>query len=128
MNCASFTNLLASTKFPAHSVDGGRAVSASVGMGRLIALLVMAATEFVAVAVSAYFAAIVHHRLILLYSPDPPSTSYPKRCIVMLIDVTCSAASSDDGPLVSRLAYLTWLSSRSLSYQRWYENAEEYDG
>ena len=70
MNYASFTNLPASTKFPAHSVDGGRAVSACVGMGRLIALF-MAATEFVAIAVSAYFAAVVYHRLILLYSPDP---------------------------------------------------------
>jgi hypothetical protein len=59
MGYAFFTNLPASTQFPAHSVDGGRAVSASVGMGRLIALLVMAATEFVAIAVSAYFAAVV---------------------------------------------------------------------
>jgi hypothetical protein len=67
MNYASFTNLNlpASTKFPENLVDGGRAAPASVGSGRLVALLVMAAT------VSAYFAAVVNHRLILLCSPDP---------------------------------------------------------
>ena len=40
MSYASFTNLPASAKFPAHSVDVGRAVPARVGRGRLAALLV----------------------------------------------------------------------------------------
>jgi Undecaprenyl-phosphate glucose phosphotransferase len=71
MSYASFTNLPASTKFPARSVDGGRAVPASVGRGRLAALLALAAaTEFLFVAVAAYFAAVLYHWLILL-SPDP---------------------------------------------------------
>ena len=70
MSYASFTNLPASTKFPAHPVDVGKAVSAS--RGRLTALLVMAAaTEFLLVAVATYFAAVLYHRLILLHSPDP---------------------------------------------------------
>ena len=47
MSYASFTNLPASAKFRAHSVDGGRAVPACVGRGRLAAALVLAAaTEF----------------------------------------------------------------------------------
>jgi hypothetical protein len=71
MNYASFTNLSAPTKFPVHSVDGSRTASASVGMRRLIVLLVIAATEFVAIAVSADFAAVVYHRSMLLYSPEP---------------------------------------------------------
>src|SRR5579862_4560040 len=71
MNYASFTNLPASTKFPAHSVGDGTAVSARVGRGRLAGLLVeAAATEFVLVAVAAYFTAVFHHRLILQQSPD----------------------------------------------------------
>ena len=79
MSYASFTNfstnLQASTKFPAHSVDVGRTVPARVGRGRLAALLALAAaTEFLLVAVAAYFAAVLYHRLVLLYSPDPPST------------------------------------------------------
>ena len=45
---------------------------ARVGRGRLAALLVLAAaTEFLFVAVAAYFAAILYHRLILLDWPDP---------------------------------------------------------
>ena len=72
MNYASFTNLPASTKVPAHSVDVGRAVPARVGRGRLAALLVLAAvTEFLLVAVAAYFAAVLYHRLVLLQPPDP---------------------------------------------------------
>jgi putative colanic acid biosynthesis UDP-glucose lipid carrier transferase len=71
MSYASFTNLPASSESPAHSVDLGRAVPARVGRGRLAALLVLAAaTEFLFVAVAAYFAAILYHRLILLDSPD----------------------------------------------------------
>ncbi len=72
MSYASLTKLPASTKFPAHSVDLGKAVPARVGRGRLAALLVLAAaTEFLFVAVAAYFAAILYHRLILLDWPDP---------------------------------------------------------
>ena len=71
MSYASFTNSPASTKFPAHSVAGSRAVPAGK-RGRLAALLVLAAsTEFLLVAVAAYFAAVLYHRLILLDSPDP---------------------------------------------------------
>jgi hypothetical protein len=71
MNYASFTNLPASTKFPAHAVDGGRAIPAGVGKSRLPALLALAAsTEFLLVAVAAYSAAILYHWLILLDSPD----------------------------------------------------------
>jgi len=44
-------------------VDGGGAAPASVASGRLVAFLVIAA------AVSAYFAAVINHRLMLLYSP-----------------------------------------------------------
>lgn len=64
----NFTNLPASTKSPAHSVD----LLARVGRGRLAVLLVLAAaTEFLLVAVAAYFAAVLYHRLVLLYWPDP---------------------------------------------------------
>ena len=43
-----------------------------VGRGRLAAVLVLAAaTEFLLVAVAAYFAAVLYHRLVLLHSPDP---------------------------------------------------------
>jgi hypothetical protein len=79
MNYASFTNLPASAKFPAHSVDGVRAVSASVGRGGLVALLERAATEFFAIAVAAYFATILYHRLILLYSPDPTKYLFSRK-------------------------------------------------
>jgi Undecaprenyl-phosphate glucose phosphotransferase len=68
---ASFTNSPASTKLPAHSVAGGRAIPAGVGKSRLAALLALAAsTEFLLVAVAAYSAAVLHHRLFLLDSPD----------------------------------------------------------
>jgi putative colanic acid biosynthesis UDP-glucose lipid carrier transferase len=72
MSYASFTNLPASTKFPAHSVDVGRAVPERVGRCRLAVLLVLAAsTEFLLVTVAAYFAAVLYHRLFLLQSLDP---------------------------------------------------------
>jgi Undecaprenyl-phosphate glucose phosphotransferase len=68
MNYASFTNL----QFPGHSVDPGRAAPARVGRSRLVALLILsAATEFLFVAVAAYFAAVLYHRLFLLLWPDP---------------------------------------------------------
>ena len=63
-------NSPASTQFPAHSVAGSTAVSAGK-RGRLAALLVLAAsTEFLLVAVAAYSAAVLYHRLILLDSPN----------------------------------------------------------
>jgi hypothetical protein len=72
MNYASFTNLPACTNFaahsvfPANSVDGGRAVPASCGKGRLAALLVMAAaTESPLAAVAAYFAAALYQLRLL---------------------------------------------------------------
>jgi hypothetical protein len=74
----TFTTLPAFTYFPKTIVDGERPAPASVGSGRLVALLVMAATG------SAYFAAVVNHRLIL--SPDLAKYPLSKRCIVMLID------------------------------------------
>jgi len=72
MTYASFTNLPASTTFPGHSVDPGSAAPARVGRGRLVALLVLAAaTEFLFVAVAAFSAAVLYHRLVLLTWPDP---------------------------------------------------------
>jgi hypothetical protein len=58
MSYASFTNLPASTKRPAHSVDGDRAIPACLGRRRLTALLISAtAAEFLFVSITAYFAA-----------------------------------------------------------------------
>jgi len=68
---ASFTNSPASTKLPAHSVAGGRAIPGGVGKSRLAALLALAAsTEFLLVAVAAYSAAVLYHRQLLLDPPD----------------------------------------------------------
>ncbi len=90
MNYASFTNLPASTKFPAHSVDVGRAVPARVGRGRLAALLVLAAgTEFLLVAVAAYFAAVLYHRLVLLQPPDP-GKYIPESLLISTLDLLVS--------------------------------------
>src|SRR6266487_3317109 len=70
MTYASFSNLPASTKPPARSIDAGRAIPAAVGRRRLAAILVLAAsTEFLLVALAAYSAAVLYH-LILLDSPD----------------------------------------------------------
>src|ERR1700722_4256890 len=72
MSYASFTNLPASTKFRTHSVDGGRTIQSIVAKRRLTVLLMSAAaTEFLFVAIAAYLAAVLYHRLILLGSPDP---------------------------------------------------------
>ncbi|MGY2908680.1 sugar transferase [Bradyrhizobium sp. URHC0002] len=69
MSYASFTNSPASTRLPAQSVADGR----RVGKSRLTALLVVAeSTEFLLVAVAAFSAAVLHHRQILLASPDAP--------------------------------------------------------
>jgi Undecaprenyl-phosphate glucose phosphotransferase len=90
MSYASFSNLPASTKFPAHSVDLGRAVPARVGRGRLASLLVLAAaTEFLFVAVAAYFAAILYHRLILLDWPDP-AKYIPESLLISTLDLLVS--------------------------------------
>jgi Undecaprenyl-phosphate glucose phosphotransferase len=65
----NFTNYPASTKHPAHSEAGSRPIDKS----RLTALLAFAvSTEFLLVAVAAYAATVLHHRLILLDSPDAP--------------------------------------------------------
>lgn len=70
MTYASFSNLPASTKPPARSIEAGRAIPAGVGRRRLAALLALAAgTEFLLVALAAYSAAVLYH-LILLDSPD----------------------------------------------------------
>jgi Undecaprenyl-phosphate glucose phosphotransferase len=68
----AFTNLPASTNFPAQSVNVCGAIPTCVAKRRLTVLLISAAaTEFLFVAIAAYFAAVLYHRLILLYSPDP---------------------------------------------------------
>src|ERR1700733_3650462 len=68
MSYASFTNFPASAKFPA---SVGTATAARVARGRLTVLLIAAAaTEFLLVAVAAYFAAALYHRLILQSWPE----------------------------------------------------------
>jgi Undecaprenyl-phosphate glucose phosphotransferase len=90
MRHASFTNFPASTKFPVHSVDVGRAVPARVGRGRLAARLVLAAaTEFLLVAVAAYFAAGLYHRLVLLYSPAP-AKYIPESLLISTLELLVS--------------------------------------
>ena len=70
MSYASFTNSRAITQLSAHSVAGSTAVPAGKG-SRLVALLVLAAsTEFLLVALAAYSAADLYHRVILLDPPD----------------------------------------------------------
>src|SRR5215471_15810134 len=72
MSYASFTDLPTSAELPSHSVDVGRAIPAYVGKRRLTVLLISAAaTEFLFVAITAYLAAALYRRLILLYLPDP---------------------------------------------------------
>src|SRR5271166_1164906 len=66
MSSVFFTNLQSSTKLPAHSID-----RPGVGSIRLTALLVLAAaTEFLLVAVAAYFAAVLYHWSVLQSLPD----------------------------------------------------------
>jgi exopolysaccharide biosynthesis polyprenyl glycosylphosphotransferase len=90
MSYASFTNLPASTKVQAHSVDAGRLVPARIGRSRLPALLVLAAaTEFLLVAVAAYFAAILYHGLVLLTWPDP-ATYIPESLLISTLDLLVS--------------------------------------
>jgi Undecaprenyl-phosphate glucose phosphotransferase len=90
MSYASFTNLPASTKLPANSVDLSKGVSSSVGRRRLAALLVTAAaTEFFLVAVAAYLGAVLYHRLILLYLPDP-ARYIPEALLIATLDLLVS--------------------------------------
>jgi Undecaprenyl-phosphate glucose phosphotransferase len=90
MSYASFTNLPASAKFRAHSVNGGRAVPAFVGRGRSAAVLVLAAaTEFLVVAVAAYIAAVLYHRLVLLHSPDP-AKYVPESLLIATLELLVS--------------------------------------
>jgi Undecaprenyl-phosphate glucose phosphotransferase len=71
MSYASFTNLPASSKFPAHSGDVSGVIPARVAKRRLTALLISAAaTEFLLVAVTAYLSAVLYHELVLLHPPD----------------------------------------------------------
>jgi Undecaprenyl-phosphate glucose phosphotransferase len=92
MNYANFTKVPASSKFPAHSVGRGSAVRGRVGRGRLAALLVAAAaTEFLSVAIAAYFAAALYHRLVLLCWPDP--TKYiPESLLISTLGLLVSIA------------------------------------
>ncbi|QHO72370.1 undecaprenyl-phosphate glucose phosphotransferase [Bradyrhizobium sp. CCBAU 051011] len=77
MSYASFTNSPASTQYRASSVGGGRVV----GKSRLAALLVLAAsTEFLFVAIAAYSAAVLYHRLILL---DSPAAAYVNESLLI---------------------------------------------
>src|SRR5215469_11921907 len=83
MSYASFTNLPASTKSPALSVD----VPALVTRRRLIILLIVAAAiEFLFVAVTAYFAAVLYHRLALLYFPEP-ARYIPEALLIATLDL-----------------------------------------
>jgi Undecaprenyl-phosphate glucose phosphotransferase len=86
----TFTNLPASTKFPAHSVDVGKAVPARVGRGRLAVLLVLAAaTEFLLVTVAAYSAAVLYYQLVLLDSPDP-AQYIPESLLISMLQLLVS--------------------------------------
>jgi len=63
MTYASFTSLPANV---------GRDIPASRGKRRLTVMLTSAGVcELLFVAIAAYFAAVLYHRLILMYSPDP---------------------------------------------------------
>jgi hypothetical protein len=79
-----------STKFPARSVAVGGEISASVGKRQLIVLLISAAaTEFLFVAIAAYVAAIVYHRLILTSSVDP-AKYIPEALLIATLDLLVS--------------------------------------
>lgn len=87
MNCASFTNLPVSTKFPARSIAGGRELPAYLSKRRLTVLLISgAASEFLFVVVAAYVAAVLYHRLILVYSPDP-ARYLPDALLIAILDL-----------------------------------------
>ena len=63
MSYASFLILLAPTRLPAHLADDGRAVSASVGIGRSIALSVWQIPNSLPSQFRPFFATVVDHRL-----------------------------------------------------------------
>src|SRR5258707_382001 len=87
MSYASFTNLPTSPRFRAHSVDVGTAIPAIVAKRRLTVLLVSAAaTEFVFVAIAAYLAAELYHRLILLGSLDP-AKYIPEALLIAILNL-----------------------------------------
>jgi Undecaprenyl-phosphate glucose phosphotransferase len=91
MSYASFTNVPASAKFPAHPTNGG-AVSAFAGRGRLTAVLFLAAaTEFLLIAVAAYFAAVLYHRLVLL-SPLDPAKYVSESLLIAILELLVSIA------------------------------------
>jgi Undecaprenyl-phosphate glucose phosphotransferase len=87
MNYASFINLPASARFPA---SVGTATAARVARGRLTVLLIAAAaTEFLLVAVAAYFAAALYHRLILQSWPE--SAKYiPEALLIATLNLLVS--------------------------------------
>jgi putative colanic acid biosynthesis UDP-glucose lipid carrier transferase len=67
MSYSFFTYLPSSTSLtgrPTRSQHVGGAASATVGWGRLAVLLVLAAATFLLMAVAAYFAALLYHRLL----------------------------------------------------------------
>jgi hypothetical protein len=102
MNYASFTNLPDSSS-PADSV---------VDRGRLVAFLLMAATEFLARCGCYLFHSRALPSIDAAYSLAPRrSTSFPKWLVMMLIDATPSAASSANRTLVN--------------HQHWRENAAD---
>jgi Undecaprenyl-phosphate glucose phosphotransferase len=89
MTYASFSNLPASTKPPARSIDAGRAIPAGVGRRRLAALLVLvASTEFLLVALTAYSAAVLYH-LILQDTPDA-SKYIPESLLISTLQLLAS--------------------------------------
>jgi Undecaprenyl-phosphate glucose phosphotransferase len=83
MNYASFINLPASARFPA-------SVGTATARGRLNVLLIAAAaTEFLLVAVAAYFAAALYHRLILQSWPE--SAKYiPEALLIATLNLLVS--------------------------------------
>jgi hypothetical protein len=86
----SLTNLPVSARFRAHSVDGGTAVPARAGRGRLTALLLLAAaTEFLLVGIAAYFGAVLYHRLIVQDSPDP-AQYIPESLLISMLQLLVS--------------------------------------
>jgi putative colanic acid biosynthesis UDP-glucose lipid carrier transferase len=90
MSYASFSNLPASTMFPAESVDVGRKVPARIGRGRLAVLLVLAAaSEFMLVTAAAYAAAFLYYRLVLLHSPDP-AQYIPESLLIAILQLLVS--------------------------------------
>lgn len=133
MGYASFTNSPASTKLPAHSM-AGRTIPAGASKNRMAALLALAAgAQFVLVALAAYCAAVLYHRLVggsptgRQHDDDPtlPVPSHPlqpsilakhlmpKRLVAMPIDAAPASFANRTSPHTTRAP------SRSLNYQPW---------